>query len=116
MSQKKVEDYKKAKVNRKEELKKEKRKSLIVKACVTVACIAVVGLIGFAFYYNAVKRTAGTDAHTVDLESVNQYLDELDMNAAMAEFSEDATGEAVSGNDTAQDNDATDAPAQTGQN
>ena len=96
MSQKKVEEYKKSKLNRKDEMKKQKRQSIIAKVCVTVACVAVIGLVGYAFYNNAVKNSVGTDANNVDLSSVNDYLDGLSMDTAMAAIEEETTGEAVS--------------------
>lgn len=112
MSQRKVEEYKKEKANRRGELEKQKRKSLLVKICGVIVCVAVVGIIAYALYNNAIKNSDGTDAHTVDLESVNEYLDGLEMDTAMAEFSEDTTQEAVSDEASGAD-DKTEAPSQT---
>lgn len=98
MSQKKVIEYKEEKRNRKENIKKQKRKSVISKAVACVAVIAVVGAIGFAVYKNANSGSDGTNAHTVDISSINDYMDTLNLNEAMVaadDESEETSKEAL---------------------
>lgn len=105
MSQKKVLEYKAEKQNRKENLKKQKRQAVIGKVIAGVCVVAVIGIIGFVAVNNASSKGEGTDANTVSISSLNDYVATLAMDEAMASFdSDEVTEEAVEENDAAEDN------------
>lgn len=98
MSQKKVVEYKAEKRNRKDNIKKQKRKSLINKVIAGVAVCLVAGVIVFAVYRNANSGSDGTDANTVDISSINDYIDTLKLNEAMVlsdDEAEETSGDAA---------------------
>lgn len=94
MSQKKVLEYKEEKKNRKEIMAKKKRQAVLGKVVATVAVIAVVGVIGFAVVNNASSKGKGTDANTVSLSSLNNYVSTLNIDQAMASFDDEGADEA----------------------
>ena len=75
MSQEKVNQYKEAKKNRKETVKKEKQKSLITKICLG----AVAAVLGIWLAYSAVVtiQNAEGPAVTVDTTAVTEYVNGL---------------------------------------
>ncbi len=76
MSQAKVERYKKEKANRKEILKKEKAKSLMVRTAGAVICIALIGWIGYSGYSRwEASQPAKTTEITMD--ALSDYLGSL---------------------------------------
>ncbi len=84
MSQKKVLEYKEEKRNRKDTIKKKKRKSLLTNLAAGAAVIAVAVIIGFVVYNYANSSGKGTDANTVNVDSINSYVGNLKMDEAMA--------------------------------
>lgn len=76
MSQEKVARYKEAKANRKETIKKEKRKKMLRTTVATVICVAVLGWVGYSAveYHKANKQR---EAVEVDYSAVNEYLEQL---------------------------------------
>lgn len=75
MSQEKVNQYKEEKKNRKAIVKKEKRKSMLMKVCASVILLAVAGWI----VYSAVItiKDAEGPAVTVDGTAISDYVDTL---------------------------------------
>ena len=73
---------------------KKKRQTIIGKVVATVAVIAVVGVIGFAVVNNASSKGKGTDANTVSLSSLNNYVSTLNIDQAMASFDDEGADEA----------------------
>lgn len=72
MSQEKVNQYKEAKKNRKEIVKKEKQKALLTKVCIS----AVLILVGAWLVYSAVVtiQNAEGPAVTVDTAAITEYV------------------------------------------
>lgn len=98
MSQKKVIEYKEEKRNRKEVIKKQKRASMIKNVVACLVVVLVVGTVGFAFYKKTVSNN-NTDANTVDLTSINDYIDTLNLNEAMVvDDDSETTSDAVEEN------------------
>lgn len=75
MSQEKVNQYKEEKKNRKENVKKEKRKSTLMKLCAVIVLAAVAGWL----VYSAVITVQNADgpAVTVDGSAVTDYVSGL---------------------------------------
>lgn len=73
MSQEKIDRRKEEKANRKKNMQKQRRMSIIRKAVLTVAGLALVGWLGYSAYdtYVADKNREVT---VVDYEAVNEYL------------------------------------------
>lgn len=76
MSQEKVERYKKEKANRKEIIKKEKRKAKITKAVTAVVVIALFCWIGYSAY-DVIQDNKPQTVVSVNVDSVNDYLSGL---------------------------------------
>lgn len=93
MSQEKVEKYKEEKRNRKENLKKKAQQKILTNVITTVVILLVIGGVGYGFYNMASKNAGGTDANTVNVSSVTEYLGGLDSEIAMASFEEEETAE-----------------------
>lgn len=81
MSQEKVERYKKEKANRKEIIKKEKRKALVTKTAVALILVVTVGWIGYSAY-GLVQSNKPVTVVDVNLDSVNDYLADLSTDSA----------------------------------
>ncbi|WP_099466499.1 hypothetical protein [Konateibacter massiliensis] len=73
MSQEKVERYKKEKANRKEIMKKEKRKSLAIKAAAAVVGLAIVCWLSYSAY-DVIQSNQAEKVVSVNLDSVTGYL------------------------------------------
>lgn len=73
MSQQKVDQYKKEKYGRKQQLKKEKRQHLIYTVTGSVAAIAIAGWIGFSIYAR-VEANRPVSYTEVSLDAINDYL------------------------------------------
>lgn len=81
MSQEKVERYKKEKANRKEIIKKEKRKALFTKTAIGFVLVLTIGWIGYSAY-GMVQSNKPVTVVDVNLDSVNGYLAELSTDSA----------------------------------
>jgi len=103
MSQKKVIEYKEEKRNRKETLKKQKQMAMIKSIAACVVAVLIIGTVGFAIYKNANSANNGTDANTVDISSINNYIDTLNLNEAMVVDDEETTSGAASVEETTPD-------------
>lgn len=75
MSQAKVDQYKEAKKNRKEIAKKQKRKSLAIKAGAFVILAAIVVWIGYSAVLTV--QNAEGPAVTVDTTAITEYMNGL---------------------------------------
>ena len=76
MSQEKVNQYKEAKKNRKETVKKEKQKALLTKLAVAVVGLAILVWLGFSAVVSI--QNAQGPAVTVDTSAVTEYLDTVE--------------------------------------
>lgn len=76
MSQEKVNQYKEAKKNRKEAVKKEKQKTLITKLAVAVVGLALLVWLGYSAVVSV--QNAQGPAVTVDTSAVTEYLDTVE--------------------------------------
>ena len=76
MSQEKVNQYKEAKKNRKETVKKEKQKALLAKLAVAVVGLAIVVWLGYSAVVSI--QNAQGPAVTVDTSAVTEYLDTVE--------------------------------------
>lgn len=77
MSQEKVDLRKGQKGNRKEEVKKAKRNSLIIKIVIAVVAVIVVAWIGISIYAG-IKDKAANGEKQVNLDSIQNYMEEID--------------------------------------
>ena len=73
MSQQKVDQYKKEKYGRKQQLKKEKRQRVIYSIAGGAAAVAVVAWIGFSGY-SRVEANRPVSYTEVSLDAINDYL------------------------------------------
>ena len=73
MSQKKVEQYKKEKVNRKESIRKEKAKHKITVAVVSVVALVLVCWFGYSVV-NSIEATKAAQAVEVNYDAFNNCL------------------------------------------
>ncbi|MDE6970262.1 MAG: hypothetical protein K2P69_10970 [Eubacterium sp.] len=73
MSQQKVDQYKKEKYGRKQQLKKEKRQRVIYSIAGGAAAVAVVAWIGFSVY-SRVEANRPVSYTEVSLDAINDYL------------------------------------------
>ncbi len=75
MSQKKVDAYKAYKANRKEIIKKEKRRAMVEKVIAALVCVVIVAWFGFSVYH---KVTAPVEGETtvVDTQLNTEALDD----------------------------------------
>ncbi len=78
MSVDKVNRYKEEKTKRSEALKKEKRESLIARIVVIVLCVALAFWIGFSIYQKIEGKSAGTNATTVNVQPLDDYVDGME--------------------------------------
>lgn len=76
MSQAKVDRYKEEKANRKEIMKKQKRKRVAVWTVAVVICAAVIGLIGFSGY-KSYQAKQPRSSYEVNYTSIDEYLSGL---------------------------------------
>lgn len=76
MSQAKVDRYKEEKANRKEIMKRQKRKRAAVWAATVVICAAVIGLIAFSGY-KSYQAKQPRDSYEVNYTSIDEYLSGL---------------------------------------
>jgi len=74
MSQKKVDEYKEKKANRKELIKKEKRKNMLVRGAGTLFLVLIVGWIGYSVY-DSYMASRPRQVVEVDYTSINQYIE-----------------------------------------
>jgi hypothetical protein len=74
MSQKKVDEYKEKKANRKELIKKEKRKNMLVRGAGTLFFVLIVGWIGYSVY-DSYMASRPRQVVEVDYTSINQYIE-----------------------------------------
>lgn len=73
MSQQKVDQYKKEKYSRKQQLQKEKRQHLVYNIVGGVAAVAIVGWIGFSVY-SRVEANRPVSYTEVNLDAISEYL------------------------------------------
>ena len=73
MSQEKVDRYKKEKANRKKTMRREKAMSIVRKAVLTVAALALIGWLGYSAYdiYDSNKERVVAE---VNYDAVTDYL------------------------------------------
>lgn len=76
MSQEKVDKYKAEKANRKQNLKKEKCKSIAGRICAVVVLCAIVGWGGYSIY-TRYEDTKPTNYIEVDTSAISNYQDSL---------------------------------------
>ena len=76
MSQEKVNQYKEAKKNRKEAVKKAKQKSMITKICLGVVGAVIVVWLGYSAVVTI--QNAEEPAVTVDTTAVSEYVEGLE--------------------------------------
>lgn len=76
MSQEKVNQYKEAKKNRKETVKKEKQKAFLAKLGVSVVGLAILVWLGYSAVISI--QNAQGPAVTVDTSAVTEYLDTVE--------------------------------------
>ncbi len=76
MSQEKVNQYKEAKKNRKEILKKQKQKAMAVKVGAGVVLVALIAWLGYSAVVTV--QNAEGPAVTVDTTAVTEYLNGLE--------------------------------------
>ncbi len=76
MSQEKVDKYKKDKANRKKIMRKERAMSIVRKAILTLAALALVGWLGYSAYdiYDSNQERSVAE---VNFDSVTEYLNGL---------------------------------------
>ena len=76
MRQEKVDRYKKEKANRKKIMRREKLMSIVRKAVLTVAALALIGWLGYSAYdiYNSNKERVVAE---VNYDAVTDYLNSL---------------------------------------
>ena len=76
MSQEKVDKYKKDKANRKKIMRKERALSIVRKAILTLAALALVGWLGYSAYdiYDSNQERSVAE---VNFDSVTEYLNGL---------------------------------------
>ena len=76
MSQEKVDRYKKEKANRKKIMRREKLMSIVRKAVLTVAALALIGWLSYSAYdiYNSNKERVVAE---VNYDAVTDYLNSL---------------------------------------
>ena len=75
MSQEKVDRYKEQKKNRKDIIKKEKRKVAIEKTIAGIVCLAIVVWLGYSIY--DLNIGSKTTTNEVDITAISDYLNEL---------------------------------------
>lgn len=73
MSQQKVDQYKKEKYSRKQQLQKEKKQRLVYNIIGGVAAVAIVGWIGFSVY-SRVEANRPVSYTEVNLDAISEYL------------------------------------------
>lgn len=78
MSQEKVQRYKQEKANRKEIIKKQKRREKLIKAASAVVALVVIGWIGFSVYDSITSAPAQGKNITVDMNSIEEYITGLE--------------------------------------
>lgn len=81
MSQEKVDRYKKEKANRKEIIKKEKKKALAAKTVAGLVVVAAIGWVGYSAY-GVIQSNQPETVVDVNLDSVNEYLAGLSTETA----------------------------------
>lgn len=78
MSQKKVDEYKKNKVNRDKIAKKEKRMLFLEKTVGIVVCLLAVAWIGYSAYGKITENQETQTTQTeMDVSAINNYTSEL---------------------------------------
>lgn len=83
MSQKKVDNYKKSKVNRSKEQKKEMFYDWLEKVVGVLVCVALVAWIGYSVYDKVEEKKDSVVTETsVDVSALENYLSGLDADAA----------------------------------
>lgn len=76
MSQAKVDRYKEQKKNRKQEVKKQKRKKAALKVIGVLVCIAIVVWIGFSGY-NYHQKNRPIETTQINLDAITSYLNSI---------------------------------------
>lgn len=76
MSQAKVDQYKKEKVNRKETMAKEKRQKMLMKICGSVLGIAVAAWVGVSFV-DFIAENRPVETIYCETSEIDNYLDSL---------------------------------------
>ena len=76
MSQKKVEKYKEQKGKRKELIKKEKRKHMLINVAIVLSLAVVFGWIGYSAYDSYIASRP-REVVEVNYDAMNQYLEGL---------------------------------------
>ena len=76
MSQKKVDEYKEKKANRKELIKKEKRKNMLVRSAGTLFFLLIIGWLGYSVY-DSYMASRPRQIAEVDYTSINEYITEM---------------------------------------
>ena len=83
MSQKKVDEYKKQKVNREKIMKKEKRMLLLEKTAAVLVIVAIIGWLGYSVYGQVQKSEETKVTETVmDASAIDEYMLGLDSDTA----------------------------------
>lgn len=86
MSQEKVNRYKEEKRNRQQIMKKERRKSFMLKLGGGVVAIALVGWIGFSAYLQINNpKTGSGSTYAVDTKSLDDFLTDINTTETEAE-------------------------------
>lgn len=76
MSQKKVDAYKEKKANRKELIKKEKRKNILLRGTGILFFLLIASWIGYSTY-NTYTTSRPRKMVEVDYASMNEYIEEI---------------------------------------
>ncbi len=76
MSQAKIDRRKEEKANRKKNMEKQRRMSIVRKAVLGVAGLALVGWLGYSAYDTYIADR-NREVTVVDYEAVNEYLEEM---------------------------------------
>lgn len=76
MSQAKVDRYKEQKKNRKQEVKKQKRKKAALKVVGVLVCIAIAVWIGFSGY-NTYQKNRPIETTQINVDATQNYLNSL---------------------------------------
>ncbi len=76
MSQAKVDRYKKEKANRKQAMKKEKAKSILLRCAAAAVCAALVGWFGYSAY-DTYEENKGIETVELDYSSIDSFSTNL---------------------------------------
>lgn len=77
MSQEKVDRYKAEKANRKQNMQKEKYKSIAVRTCTIAVCAVILGWVGYSVYHRY-ETTRPTEYLELDSAAITDYESSLE--------------------------------------